>query len=80
LSAGEDAVDNRLKDITDALHGRAGGPKANRPVGPTLENDRGIYRVVIENTEPPKQSRREGHIIIRKWKMPRWMSNVKLTG
>ena len=41
-------VDNRLKDILDALQGRAGGPKKNRALAAIIPNDRQIYRVVIE--------------------------------
>jgi hypothetical protein len=33
-------VDNRLKDILDALQGRAGGPKNKRTLAPIIPNDR----------------------------------------
>jgi len=33
-------VDNRLKDIVDALQGRAGGPKKRRTLEPIMPNDR----------------------------------------
>ena len=59
-------VDNRLKDILDALQGRAGGPKSKRTLRPIVPNDRQIYRVIVEKGAPPKQSRGLGHLTIRK--------------
>lgn len=47
-------VDNRLKDILDALQGRAGGPKNKRTLRPIIPNDRQIYRVVIEKARAPR--------------------------
>jgi len=67
-------VDNRLKDILDALQGRAGGPKARRSLLPIIPNDRQVYRVIIEKAEPPHQSKGFGHLTIRKfrtWKFTR---------
>ena len=40
-------VDNRLKDILDALQGRRGRSKAVRRFAPMLTNDRQVYRVVL---------------------------------
>ena len=67
-------VDNRLKDILDALQGRAGGPKVRRSLLPIIPNDRQVYRVIIEKAEPPHQSKGFGHLTIRKfrtWKFTR---------
>ena len=50
-------VDNRLKDIMDALQGRAGGPKSRRVLEPIIFNDKQICRVIIEKLEPSWQSR-----------------------
>ena len=61
-------VDNRLKDIMDALQGRAGGPKNRKPLIPTITNDNQIYRVIIEKLAPPKQSHGLGHLTIRKYR------------
>jgi hypothetical protein len=36
-------VDNRLKDILDALQGRAGGPKNIRSLKPIIPNDNQVY-------------------------------------
>jgi len=46
-------VDNQLKDVLDALQGRAGGPKSNRVLQPIVPNDKQIYRVVVEKKLPP---------------------------
>lgn len=57
-------VDNRLKDILDALQGRAGGSKAVRKLEPIILNDRQIYRVTITKSDPPKQSLGLGHVVV----------------
>ena len=57
-------VDNRLKDILDALQGRAGGSKAVQKLRPIILNDRQIYRVTITKSVPPKQSLGLGHIAV----------------
>ena len=61
-------VDNRLKDIMDALQGRVGGSKSQHKVPPIIPNDHQIYRVTIEKMLPPKQSHGMGHLIITKYK------------
>jgi Holliday junction resolvase RusA-like endonuclease len=57
-------VDNRLKDILDALQGRMGGSKAVRRFVPIIHNDRQVYRVVITKSSPPGQSHGLGHVSI----------------
>jgi hypothetical protein len=57
-------VDNRLKDILDALQGRMGGSKAVRKFVPIIQNDRQVYRVVITKSLPPKQSLGLGHVVV----------------
>jgi len=59
-------VDNRLKDILDALQGRVGGPKKQAPWEPIIRNDHQVYRAVIEKRIPPGQSHGRSHLIIRK--------------
>lgn len=59
-------VDNRLKDILDALQGRAGGPKSRRALDPIIPNDCVVYRAIVEKREIPKQSRGDGHLIVRR--------------
>ena len=57
-------VDNRLKDILDALQGRMGGSKAVRKLEPIILNDRQVYRVTIAKFSPPKQSHSLGHVTV----------------
>lgn len=59
-------VDNRSKDVLDALQGRAGGPKTSRRLEAIIPNDRQIYRVVVEKRAPPRQSHGLGHVRIRR--------------
>lgn len=61
-------VDNRLKDIMDALQGRAGGSKALHPLEPIIPNDHQIHRVIIEKKTPPPQSLGQGHLTLRRYK------------
>jgi len=61
-------VDNRLKDIMDALQGRAGDSKKIRRWTPIIPNDKQIYRVTIEKALPPKQSKGLGHVLITRHK------------
>jgi len=60
-------VDNRLKDIMDALQGRIGGPKAERAVPPIVPNDSQFYRVTVEKRLTTPQSLKMGHVVIRKY-------------
>ena len=57
-------VDNRLKDILDALQGRMGGSKAVRKFEPIILNDRQVYRVVVNKSAPPGQSHGLGHVTV----------------
>jgi Holliday junction resolvase RusA-like endonuclease len=57
-------VDNRLKDILDALQGRMGGSKAVRKLVPIIQNDRQVYRVVVTKSSPPGQSHGLGHVLV----------------
>lgn len=61
-------VDNRLKDIMDALQGRAGGRKRTGPLKPIIPNDRQIFRVTIEKQPPPPQSLGLGHLTVKKYR------------
>jgi len=60
-------VDNRLKDIMDALQGRIGGSKKIRKYKPIVPNDSQIYRVVVEKKISPKQGHEMGHLVIKKY-------------
>jgi hypothetical protein len=58
-------VDNRLKDIMDALQGHVGGTgKKHRALPPLIPNDCQVFRVTIEKLAPPKQSRGLGHVVV----------------
>jgi len=59
-------VDNRLKDILDALQGRAGGSKLLHTLRPIVPNDRQIYRVSIEKSPRTDRKRPRGTVTIRK--------------
>jgi hypothetical protein len=62
-------VDNRLKDVMDALQGRIWGTKSKKPsVSPLIPNDKQVYCALVEKSLPPKQSHGLGHLVIRKLK------------
>ncbi len=64
-------VDNRLKDVMDALQGQVGGAGKKRPrPKKILPNDSQIYRVTVEKALPPKQSHELGHLTIGKYRGP----------
>lgn len=67
-------VDNRLKDILDALQGRFGGPKSGRAKMRLFDNDRQVSRVVIEKQPIPKNLDDDagGRIMIRAYAPSRW--------
>ena len=59
-------IDNRLKDIMDALQGHTGGTgKRGRSLPALIPNDSQVYRVVAEKQRPPGQSHGLGHVTIR---------------
>lgn len=64
-------VDNRLKDVMDALQGQVGraGKKRSRPKQ-IIPNDSQIYRVTVEKSLPPWQSHDLGHLTIKKYRGP----------
>ncbi len=66
-------VDNRLKDILDALQGRFGSRRAP-PEGRLIENDNVIHRVVIEKQSIPKVLSEDagGYLLIRPYHERRW--------
>jgi len=65
-------VDNRLKDILDALQGRFGSSRSSRRL---IENDNRVCRVVMEKQMLPKLLRRHesgGKIMLRPYRRHRW--------
>jgi hypothetical protein len=67
-------VDNRLKDILDALQGRFGGSRIRGSERRLIENDNQICRVLIEKQEIPKMfgSDAGGRLLIRPYRPHRW--------
>ncbi len=67
-------IDNRLKDILDALQGRFGGPKSARAKQRLIENDNQVCRVVMEKQPIPKKYRKDvgGRLLIRPYRARRW--------
>lgn len=61
-------VDNRLKDIMDALQGRVGGSNSRRRLPAIIPNDHQVFRVLIEKMIPPGQSHGMGHLEIKRCK------------
>jgi hypothetical protein len=59
-------LDNRAKDILDALHGRMGGSKAIRRVERLVPNDRQFAKMSVSKAHPPKQSHGLGHVTVSK--------------
>jgi Holliday junction resolvase RusA-like endonuclease len=65
-------VDNRLKDILDALQGKFRGSKSFAKT-PLIGNDNQIYRVLIEKQQPPKRCPLAGgRLLIRPYQRHRW--------
>ena len=73
-------VDNRLKDILDALQGRAGGPKNKRRLAAIIPNDCQVYRVIFEKL--PCASDTDGWGIVTVRRLPsaniRWRKARRL--
>lgn len=57
-------LDNRSKDVLDALQGRMGGSKAIRAVDPLVPNDNQFASLSVTKSIPPKQSLEKGHVTI----------------
>src|SRR5882724_11576454 len=67
-------VDNRLKDILDALQGRFGGSKTSWSKYRLIQNDRQVCRVVIEKQTIPKSLGADagGRLLVRRYERRRW--------
>jgi len=64
-------IDNRVKDVFDALQGHVGGRgKKQRALKPIIQNDSQIFRVTAEKCLPPGQSHGFGHLTIRRYRGP----------
>jgi hypothetical protein len=67
-------VDNRLKDVLDALQGQFGGSKSLRAKSRLIANDNRICRVVMEKQPIPKMFGNDagGRLLIRPYRPHRW--------
>jgi Holliday junction resolvase RusA-like endonuclease len=62
-------LDNRLKDVLDALQGRFGGPKKEKAKSPAIRNDSQVWRAMVEKKGAPKQALNSGGwVIVRRHK------------
>lgn len=62
-------IDNRMKDVFDALQGHVGGRgKKVRALRALIPNDCQIFRVTAEKCRPPQQSHGFGHLAIRRYR------------
>ena len=62
-------VDNRLKDVMDALQGLVQGRgEKRRDRSRLLPSDSQVFRVVVEKRPPPKNSHGLGHVTVRRYK------------
>jgi Holliday junction resolvase RusA-like endonuclease len=62
-------LDNRLKQICDALQGFIGDKGKTGELVPIIPNDNQIYRLIIEKRLPPKGDRTmPGTVLIEKYK------------
>ena len=59
-------VDNRAKDVLDALQGRAGGSKRVRQLSAIIPNNNQVFKLVVEKALPSKQSLFLGHVEVRR--------------
>ena len=57
-------VDNRLKDVLDALQGRVGGPKSVRRLPALIPNDKQVVRATIEKRRAPGKEQSGGWLTI----------------
>jgi Holliday junction resolvase RusA-like endonuclease len=61
-------IDNRLKDVLDALQGFIGEKGKSRALRPIIPNDNQIYRLLAEKRMPPKVNRAAlSTIVIRRY-------------
>ena len=70
-------VDNRLKDVLDALQGRFGASRTSDVGQRLIENDNQIFRVLIEKQKIPKAVGDDakdagGKLLIRPYVAHRW--------
>lgn len=61
------AIDERVKDIVDALGGRIAGPRSERRIAPIVGDDQ-IARIVLEKTARRARGRTLGELAISRYR------------
>ncbi len=64
------AVDERVKDVIDALGGRIAGPRSRRRIAPIVGDDQ-IARIVLESGERRGRGRTFGQLAISRYRARR---------
>lgn len=64
------AVDERVKDVVDALGGRIAGPRSRRRIAPIVGDDQ-IARIVLESGERRGRGRAFGQLAIARYRARR---------
>lgn len=64
------AINERLKDVVDALGGRIAGPRSRRRIAPIVADDQ-IARIVLERTERRPRGRALGELALARYRRRR---------
>ena len=64
------AIDERVKDVIDALGGRIAGPRSVRRIAPIVEDDQ-IARIVLERSVRRTRGRALGELAISRYRARR---------
>src|SRR6266508_97030 len=64
------AIDDRVKDVIDALGGRIAGPRSERRIAPIVEDDQ-IARIVLEQAGVRRRGRTLGELAISRYRARR---------
>lgn len=64
------AIDERVKDVIDALGGRIAGPRSQRKIAPIIADDQ-ISRIVLEKTTRRARGRALGELAISRYRRRR---------
>jgi hypothetical protein len=64
------AIDERVKDVIDALGGRIAGPRSRRRIAPIVGDDQ-IARIVLERTTRRGRGRALGELAIARYRRRR---------
>lgn len=64
------AIDERIKDVVDALGGRIGGPRSRRRIAPVVADEQ-IQRIVLEKAARRGRGRTLGELAISRYRQRR---------